>query len=65
MAIANVVVRAGQAHLFNEKGSLIRIIGLAGGELVSFTANTISVKRAGRIWIYNEQGSQTGSTPAK
>lgn len=56
---------AGQAHLFNEKGQKIKIIGLAGGELVGFTATTISVKRAGKVWIYNEKGIQTGSTPAK
>lgn len=65
MAIANVTVNAGQAHLFDEKGRKIKIIGLAGGELVGFTATTISIKRSGKIWIYNEKGIQTGSTPIK
>ena len=65
MAIANVTVIAGQAHLFDEKGRKIKIIGLAGGELVGFTATTISIKRSGKIWLYNEKGIQTGSTPIR
>lgn len=65
MAIGNVIVRAGQAHVFNEKGVKIKIIGLAGGEVVGFTSTTINVKRNGRIWMYNEKGLQTGSTNAK
>ncbi len=65
MAIANVTVSAGQAHIFDEKGHKLKILGLAGGELVGFTSTTISIKRSGKIWLYNEKGSQVGSTPIK
>ncbi len=65
MTIANVIVRGGQAHLYNEKGSNFKIINLASGTLVGFTPTTISVKRGGRIFIYDEKGHQTGSMNAK
>ena len=65
MTIANVIVRGGQAHLYNEKGSNLKIINLASGTLVGFTPTTISVKRGGRIFIYDEKGHQTGSMNAK
>ena len=65
MAIANAVVKGTMIYINNKKGKLIRQLGMAGGTFLGFTATTVSIKKGSHILIYNEQGKQTGTMPAR
>lgn len=65
MTIANAVVKGTMIYIYDEKGKLIRQLGMAGGTFVGFTATTVSIKKGSHILIYNEQGKQTGTMPAR
>lgn len=64
MAIANAVVRGTQFFIYDEKGRQLGSGPTQGGQLVGFTATTVSIKRANMIYIYDEKGRITGSTRA-
>ena len=65
MAIANAVVKGTMIYLYDEKGKVIRTLGMAGGTLAGFTSTTVSIKKGSHLYVYNEQGRQTGIVPVK
>lgn len=64
MAIANAVIRGTQFFIYDEKGRLLGSGASQGGQIIGFTATTVSIKRGNMIYIYNEKGRVTGSTRA-
>ena len=66
MAISNVVEKAGkQIWIYDEKGKVIKTMGIANAKLVGFTSTTVSIQYGSQILIYNEKGVRTGTAYAK
>ena len=50
-------------EIYDENGGLKSTIPCSGGELVGFTATTVSVKNGSWINIYDEEGGQKSTIP--
>jgi hypothetical protein len=64
MSIANAVIRGTQFFIYDEKGRQLGSGASQGGQIVGFTATTVSIKRGNMVYIYNEKGQVTSSTRA-
>ena len=64
MAIANAIQRGVSIYLYDEKGTVITTVSARDG-LVNFTATSVSVRVGNMVYMYNEQGRFTGSSPAR
>ncbi|BDQ28149.1 MULTISPECIES: hypothetical protein [Helicobacter] len=61
MAIGSAEIRSGALHVRDEKGKqLFQRTVSSTDVLVGFTATSVTLKRSGGVYTYDEKGHQTG-----
>ena len=64
MAIGHVDVRGTNAYVFDEKGKQLYIRPMTNhGQMVGYTANTLSIKIGNNTYIYDDKGRQVKIIP--
>lgn len=62
--ISNVVQRGYWYWIYNGKGKKVGQV-TAGDGLAGFTSETVPVEHGNQVWIFDENGRQTGAISAK
>lgn len=64
MAIASVIQRGNFFVVYDESNRQLASIFCQDGQLLGYTASSVSLKRNNYIFVYNENGNQISSRPA-